>query len=413
MQSLSLIPEKLYNSEEVAELLRVSLRTVQRLLQANSLKSFKIHGQYRIKGLDLLSYLDSVRRDSEAQAESRRQRPADLLATLSVPPLALELSPEWAQAIQNSLSPENEGEQAEASGFLAKLQSLRQAISQELGFILPGIRIHDQANLKGDSYRILVHGASIAEGQLNPQQRYQLRPAPPQANEKPLARLPQCYAAVSSESEGLDGSELLLQHLGGLVKAFAHEILSREEVFVMLENLRKTHPVVLDELLSLDAPTPGKLTIGQFTRILKELLEEQVSIRPLALICESLADGLDQGLKGAELREKVRQGLSRSICARLADAQGRLKVLTLSQTTENAFRQAQAKPGPETQALARSLQEKLLEQVAQSQILLCAPDLRRSLFEILARNFSAWKVISTAEIDRLYWLESVAELDLK
>ncbi|PIQ59548.1 MAG: hypothetical protein COW00_09955, partial [Bdellovibrio sp. CG12_big_fil_rev_8_21_14_0_65_39_13] len=114
MQSLSLIPEKLYNSEEVAELLRVSLRTVQRLLQANSLKSFKIHGQYRIKGLDLLSYLDSVRRDSEAQAESRRQRPADLLATLSVPPLALELSPEWAQAIQNSLSPENEGEQAEA-----------------------------------------------------------------------------------------------------------------------------------------------------------------------------------------------------------------------------------------------------------------------------------------------------------
>lgn len=180
----------------------------------------------------------------------------------------------------------------------------------------------------------------------------------------------------------------------------------------MTEALRKSHPVVLEEILSLDGPQTGKLTIGQLSRILRQLLAEGISIRPLAMICESLADALDQGLSGAALHEKVRQGLARPICANLADSQGVIRVLTLSQNSQTALRQAFVAEGAELEKLASSLQEAMLREVQKSRVLLCAEDLRRPIYELLARNFSAWQVISTAEIDRLYWLSSVAELEL-
>lgn len=407
----SIVPEQLYTSEEVAELLRVSLRTVQRLLQAGSLKSFKIHGQYRIKGLDLLGYLDGVRHDSESRALAESHRPADLLESLSLAPVALEVSPLWGAFISQAESlPESK------TGFLQALQDLRGRISQELGFVLPGVRIQDQAHLQGPQYQILIHGQIVAQGELVPEGNYGLATlsvnglSSPQ--NKPLERLSETYLPTEKSADSLRGSEVLLRHLDGIVRAFAHEILAREDVFVMSESLRKSHPVVLEEILHLDGPVPGKLTIGQLTRILRQLLEEKVSIRPLALICESLADGLDQGLSGAALYEKVRQGLARPICAGLADSQGVIRVLSLAASSETALRQAFASGGPELHRLARALQEALLREVQKSRVLLCPEDLRRPVYEVLARNFSAWQVISHAEIDRLFWLSAVAELEL-
>ncbi len=406
----SIVPEKLYTSEEVAELLRVSLRTVQRLLQAGSLKSFKIHGQYRIKGLDLLGYLDGVRHDSEALSLTEN-RPADLLESLALAPVALEVSQAWAQAI--AASADDTKSETESTDFLSQLQSLRERISQELGFVLPGVRIQDHKTLEQGQYQILIQGQIVARGELSPKGDYCLQAASAtHPQKKPLERLSETYLPTEKSPTSLSGEEVLLRHLEGIVKAFAHEILSREEVFVMSEALRKSHPVVLEEILSLDGPQTGKLTIGQLSRVLRQLLAESISIRPLALICESLADALDQGLSGTALYEKVRQGLARPICARLADSQGVIRVLTLSQSSERALRQAFATEGPELEKLARNLQEALLREVQKSRVLLCAEDLRRPLHELLARNFSAWQVISTAEIDRLYWLSSVAELEL-
>lgn len=403
MSSPSVIPEKLYTSEEVADLLRVSLRTVQRLLQAGSLHSYRIHGQYRVKGLDLLGYLDGVRRDSEAQSEI--DRPGDLLTRLALPPVALEIAPNWARAISPS---EEEG----SSAFLTQLQSLREKISQDLGFVLPGVQIQDATDLQEGQYRMLIHGQTVARGQLQPEQDYHLcNSASPNAP-KPLERLAESYQACEKSPQSLSGTAVLLRHLEGIVRAFAHEILSREEVFVMTEALRKSHPVVVEEILCLDGPQTGKLTIGQLTRILKQLLEENVSIRPLAQICAGLADGLDRGLGGPELHEQVRQGLARAICAPLADEQGVIRVLSLSAESEKALRQAFSRGGAELQTQIRRLQETLLEHLQISRIVLCPADLRRPLFECLSRNFSAWQVISNLEIDRLYWLESAAELVL-
>lgn len=197
----SIVPEKLYTSEEVAELLRISLRTVQRLLQAGSLKSFKIHGQYRIKGLDLLSYLDGVRHDSEALALTEN-RPADLLESLALAPVTVEVSEAWAQAIATSA--DDTSSDTEPHDFLSQLQALRKRISQELGFVLPGVRIHDLKTLEQGQYQILIQGQIVARGELTPKRDYCLQAASnTHPQKKPLERLSETYLPTEKSPTSL------------------------------------------------------------------------------------------------------------------------------------------------------------------------------------------------------------------
>src|SRR3990167_9736214 len=97
----TLAAEHMYTSEEVTEYLRVSLRTTQRLLKGGELRSFKVHGQYRIKGIDLINYLHNVRSDSTEIDESE-DKPADLLPLLKVAPLAIEISTSLIPMFQSS-----------------------------------------------------------------------------------------------------------------------------------------------------------------------------------------------------------------------------------------------------------------------------------------------------------------------
>ncbi|MGV3523003.1 MAG: FHIPEP family type III secretion protein [Candidatus Sericytochromatia bacterium] len=411
MLTPTLTPEMLYTSEEVAEFLRVSLRTVQRLLQSGALLSFKIHGQYRIKGLDVLAYLDGVRRQDPALPQPTR--PADVLASLDVPPLSLLLAPDWLPVLGvepiAQAAPETGSEPV--SALLAGLQALRQRVSLDLGFVLPGVQVRDQETLPAGAYAVQVQGQTVARGELNPQAFYQRVDA--SEHGKPLERLAQfAWPCEADAPDAQPASAILLAHVEGLVRLFAAEILSREDVWVMLERLRQRQSVVVEEVLSLEGPQPGKLTIGQLTRVLRELLAEGVSIRHLAQICECLADALDLGLTGDVLVEKVREGLARQLCADLADSQGVIRVLRLTASAEAALREALSGAESVLQTRVRQLQEGLLQHVTLSQTLLCSPDLRRPLRQLLARHYGAWRLLSSREVDRLYWLEAVAELDL-
>ncbi|MEZ0367877.1 MAG: FHIPEP family type III secretion protein, partial [Candidatus Sericytochromatia bacterium] len=190
----TLQPEALYTSEEVSEYLHVSLRTVQRLLQAGTLKSYRVHGQYRIKGLDLLGYLDGVRSDPE-RPEAEDQRPARLLEQLELHPISLQLAPDLVPVVDPAQNP----------AFLPALDELRRRISQDLGFIMPGVRLCDDTGLAAGHYRICIYNQAVGQGQL----------------------------------EALADSALdrLLAGLEQLIRQFAHEILTREEVAVMVEYL--------------------------------------------------------------------------------------------------------------------------------------------------------------------------------
>lgn len=370
MKTHSIQAENLYTSEEVSEYLHLSLRTIQRLLQSGSLKSYKIHGQYRIKGLDLLSYLDGVRRDPEQPIES--DKPAQILDLLTVHSVALEV----AEGLIPLVNPESNME------FMPALQELRKRISLELGFVLPGVRLADSDTLKPSQYRFCVQGQPVARGALE-------------------------LAAGMAEAQAA-----LLGHLDQVVRQYAHEIISREEVAVMVERVRQVHGVVVDEVLSLDGPQPGKVTIGQLTRILRALLADRVSIRNLPLILETLADALESVQQPEQLVEKIRQGLARQLCAPLADEDGVIPVLALEPASEEALKQAFIAQDASLSTLSAALQTKLAKKQSSAAALICAVELRPRLRELLRRHFGQLQILSYQEIERDYRIKLVASIEI-
>lgn len=392
MPSLTLIPEQLYTSEEVSEHLRLSLRTVQRLLQNKSLPAYKLHGQYRIKGLDLLKYLDDNRQDGQLlQLES--QGPVQFTDLLEVRPLMIEFGQNWLPEMQaeNPLPEE--------------LEAFRKQMVQELGFILPGVQLSDQLELAPDAYRLLLHGVPLVTQELNPQALYRLDL---QSLDRTgvYARFEQLKKA---SPEALSGRKLFFRQLAVFIGRHAHEILSREEVAVILERLRPQRGVVMDEVLSTELQ-PGRLTIGQLTQILRSLLQEQVSIRNLGLILELLADALTETNSLEALVEKVRQGLARQLNAPLANHKGIIEVGGLSPEAE--ARLQGALDHHDTQAQISWFEElrKSLREHPEVQVLLCAPKLRKTIYQSCSLLHPYLKVLSYHEVAREFRLKLISSL---
>ena len=299
MQTFSIVPEHLYTSEEVSEHLRLSLRTVQRLLHTKSLVSYKIHGQYRIKGLDLLNYLDQ-NRQSTARDLMSIQAPIEVANMLDIKPISIDFGLDWILFLHasDSDSPPELLEQIS--------HRLRNELVQELGFIMPGIQMQDDSSLPATGFRIKLQGVSLIQGELQPDTLYIRKHNP--LRDRSL----QAVYEINNGPMAKSGKNHFFELLQQVSKSYACELLSRDDVAVILERLRPQREVVIDEVLSMD-PQSHKLKIGQLTQILRSLLQEQVSSRNMGLILELLADALIETNQLDELVEKIREGLARQI----------------------------------------------------------------------------------------------------
>lgn len=419
MQTLpALVPEQLYTTEEVSEYLRLSLRTVQRLVQQQAFPAYKLHGQYRIKGLDLLNYLDNARQDAHKPLQADKS-PLQLTELLKVSPVALAFGKAWLPLIhpdhQDPHHPLPAGED-----LYSRLQAFRKQMVLELGFIMPGVQLSDSADLPDHHYRILLHGVPLLEQALDPGMRYLAAEGGPVELKSIYRRqAAECYQAVAADAAdsapagSLSALDLLYRQLRQVIAGHAHEILSREEVAVILEQLREQRGVVLDEVMGPE-PQPHKLTIGQLTQILRQLLQEQVSIRNLGLILELLANALPQTQAVPELVEKVRQGLSRQINQQLQTRyqhpEHLLEVLTLSPEAENELQSLlNTSDMPQLSRWFEKLRQGLSPFQGKG-ILICAGPLRRRIFEHLQRQCPELSVISYYEISEDYRIKAVGQV---
>lgn len=387
----SVVPEHMYTSEEVSEFLRLSLRTVQRLLQNKTLPAYKIHGQYRIKGLDLLAYLDTVRQDGQSPVAD--SSPVALASLLQVLPLCIEFGQDWLPWVQAEAEVETDAEY-----FLPRLKPFRKQMILRLGLILPGIQLNDNLELAPNAYRLLLHGIPLLEERLDPQGRYRHEPKPADGDEA-LAY----GVGYAPDADGeLSGMDLLFLQLEEVLMRHAYEILSRDEVAVILEQLRQSRPAVLEEVLAPlgSSPEDPRLTLGQLTRILRRLLQEQVSIRNLGLILEILADHAGEKVDLSALTECVRQGLARQINAPLLRG-GVLHVVALDPQLEERIKALvlEAPESPLAQNWVRPLQA-ALNQVPEARVLLCSAELRRKLFEVLQGKCPHLRVLAYQEVAR-------------
>ena len=234
-------------------------------------------------------------------------------------------------------------------GLLDHIRSLRRQFAQTLGLVVPPIRVRDNVQLDPNTYRVLIGGQEIARGTLRAGQFLAMDPsgtAAPIAGVEtiePAFGLPARWIAESDKDRAellgytvIDAASVLITHLTEVLKKVAGELLSRDDVKTLVENLKKVSPAVVEELI------PGQLSLGQVQRILAGLLKEGVPIRNLQTILEGLADACVDTKDPRALTEQVRARLARTIVEPHLDPVGTLHAAFLDPELERNLAEALA-----------------------------------------------------------------------
>jgi flagellar biosynthesis protein FlhA len=201
----------------------------------------------------------------------------------------------------------------------------------------------------------------------------------------------------------VDAPSVLVTHLSEAVKRHCHEILTRQDVQALLDNLKQTHPAVVNELI------PATLSIGQVQRILQNLLAEGISIRNLAGILEKVGDHASFTKNPDELSEYARRALGSQLTKPFQNENGGIRVITMDPKLEQQLTQS-VRQSPTEMALiiepklARHVVDVLTKSVQQmlsaghQPVILCAPQLRLAFRRFFENTFNNLAVLSYAEI---------------
>lgn len=281
----------------------------------------------------------ATRRRQLAEQESQilEETPAPAAAVDALPLLDM-LALEVGYSLIPLVDADQNGE------LLERIKSIRLQMASEIGIIVPPVHIQDNMQLKPGQYSILLKGNEIAGGDL--MTNYYLAMDPGTADEKidgiptkePTYGLPALWIKESVKESALakgytvvDLATVLTTHLSEIVKRHSFEFIGRQEVQQLLDNLKETHPKVVEELI------PNLLPLGGVVKVLQNLLREQVPIRDLLAILETLADWAPVTKDLDMLTEHVRQALARTISKMYVAHDGTLPVLTLGHSAEAAL----------------------------------------------------------------------------
>ncbi|WP_426956247.1 flagellar biosynthesis protein FlhA [Muricoccus radiodurans] len=298
-----------------------------------------------------------------------------------------------------------------------QIRNLRKTVAQEMGFVLPSVRLQDNLHLPPDHYVIRVKEIEAGRGQLRLPLHLAIDPSgnrpdmPGEPCEEPTFGLPALWIEEHQREEALargctvvDGTGVLATHLTELVRDHMPELLSHAECQKLLDDLPQEHAKLLADLI------PAQITTGGVQRVLATLLAERVSIRDLPTILEGIQEGLAGGVRGmAGLVGVVRTRLARQISDAARGPHGYVPLISLSAEWEQAFAEALIGPGEERQlAMAPSrLQEFMIRvrdsfdrAVAQGEtpVLVCSPGVRAHVRAIVERFRPATAVLSQTEI---------------
>lgn len=314
--------------------------------------------------------------------------------------------------------------------LLERIRSIRRQIAQEIGIIVSPIHIQDNMQLKPAEYSILLKGNEIARGEL--MMNHYLAMDPGTAKEKitgiptkePTYGLPAFWireeekeTALSKGYTVVDIPTVLITHLSDVIKKHAHELLGRQDVQKLLDIIKESHPKVVEELI------PSLMSLGGVGKVLQNLLREQVPIRDLLTILETLADWAPV-IKDTELlTEYVRQALARTITKLYQTQQGSIPVMTLDQDVEKSFFDSlqQTDKGSFVsidpnfaQKIIKSLMQNLEEfsKLNYQPIVLCSPQIRPHFKSFTDRFIPNLVVLSYNEILNSVKIQSLATIGI-
>jgi flagellar biosynthesis protein FlhA len=258
----------------------------------------------------------------------------------SLPPLDV-LSLEVGYGLIPLVDVEQNGE------LLTRIKSIRRQTAEDVGLIVPPVHIQDNMQLQPGEYRILLKGNEIARGELALNHFLAMNPGDAAADiegiatHEPTYGLPAVWIKEEHREKAIAGgytvvdlSTVMTTHISDVITRHAHELVGRQEVQRMLDHFKQTYPKVVEELI------PNLLPLGGVVKVLQNLLKEQVAIRDLLAILETLADWTPMTKDLDILTEYVRQALARAIVKPYLNADGTLVAVTLDQSVEASIAEA-------------------------------------------------------------------------
>jgi flagellar biosynthesis protein FlhA len=347
-----------------------------------------------------------IREIEEKKKETVEEGPEPVEHLLIVDPLELEVG--------YGLIPLVDREQG--GKFLDRVRSIRRQFALEMGMVIPPIHIRDNLQLKSSEYQLLLKGVKIAGAEL--MLNHYLAMDPGDVSRKidgvetmePAFNIPAVWIPEDRKEEAklagytvVDDATIMATHLTELLRKHASELLGRQEVQNLLDNLSRSYPKAVEELV------PNLLSLGIVQKVMQNLIRERISIRDLLTIVETLADYAVLTKDPDLLTEYVRNKLSRSIISPYIGEDGFLKLITMDQNVEDLLIQGiqnadhgsylsiDPKIADSIIASIKKEAEKAMSKNVQP-ILLTSPVIRRHLKKMVEYFVPSLMVLSQSEL---------------
>ncbi len=346
--------------------------------------------------------------NSQESAKDSMKKPENLLNTLSLDPISLRTGRNLVPLIDPSQN----------GPLLERITLVRYHIGQELGFVIPGVRVMDDLSLSPNQYDVEIRGTRVASGEALPGHVFvsgylsDLQRKGISGVEVMDPTINELGTWVPEEQQDLlqeniissqNITDFITSHFAEVIKQNADELMTRQNVQSLIELVKNTNAAIVRELI------PDMLSLGQVHKVLQELVKERVSIRDLSTIFEKLADYAHISRDTNLLTEYVRQALARQICRGFMDENDALTVFTidprLEETMINSVHQSEYGA---FLALDPKVGDHVLNKVGEfmsnfrkmekSPIALCSPRLRAHFKKFTERNYRLLFVLSYNEV---------------
>jgi len=305
---------------------------------------------------------------------------------------------------------------AKGGDLLQRITGVRKSFAQEMGFIVPSIRLRDSLQLGPNQYQFLLRGQVIATGEVMPGHWMAMNTANSSVvlkgvpTTEPVFKLPATWVDEverrNAEMAGytvVDASSVMVTHLSESVRRHAYQILTRQDVQTLMDNLKDEHPALINELI------PNMLNIGQIQRILQNLLAEVIPIRNLVGILERVADHAAATKNPDELSEQARKVLGSEIIKPFLTDENEVRAVTMEPWLEEEIAKGLQKSATESvlymePKLAQHMTHHLATAVqpmigaGQQPVVLCSTQVRLGLRRFFAANFPEIAFIAYEEL---------------
>lgn len=361
---------------------------------------------------------DDIQKKAELEAATPKKEILDSVQGVDM--LELEVGYGLIKVVDSSKS----------GDLLERISSIRKQFAFDLGLLVPSVHIRDNLSLAAGEYRFLIKGSKVGGGILKPDMLMAMDPGNVTdrvegiPTKEPAFGLDAVWISKAQKDKAefsgytvVDLPTVMATHITEMIRTHAHELLGRQEASQLIENFKKTHPKVVEDLI------PDNMSLGGVVKVMQNLLKEQVSIRDLLTIFETLADDSARIKDLDVLTENVRKQLSRTITEKYMNDDGEISVMTFDSRLEELISSSllQTEQGIQLVMDPQSASKMITHianniekhpEIAGQPILLTSPTVRRHISKLVARFIPQLIVLSHSEVAPEARVQSVAQVTL-